>query len=349
MMASDPASSKRPHEGYAGDHDPDSISTDAACPKRMRLDVQRPSDSNGEEDDGSALRVTAAVFHGVDGDERGRRLVLQRFRAPQLQDGEMLVRIVLATICGSDVSTYVGKRMEPFPSVLGHEAVAVVVATGGATCERRIGERVTFSITDVCGRCYMCRHEDLSQKCKTVFKYGHAMLSDGSGLNGCYASHVLLRKGTKTVVIPSSISDAAAAPVNCALATVVAALRAVPPAGSVDIEDGICFNRRLAVVQGAGLLGLYACALLRDIGFHEVRCVDVNAERMKLAERFGADGSTAGDSSSNIVWRGEDGCADVVVEVCELPMLSGRESVFFVPLVHMSLWAWCIQQHHFRK
>ena len=81
---------------------------------------------------------------------------------------------------------------------------------------------MTFHIADCCGSCDRCS-SGLSQKCRRLFKYGHARTADGSGLNGCYASHILIRAGTHVVRIPPHVTDRMAAPVNCALATMVAA------------------------------------------------------------------------------------------------------------------------------
>jgi len=67
-------------------------------------------------------------------------------------------------------------------------------------------------------------------------KYGHAKLSDGSGFNGCYASHIILRHGTHVVKIPDSISDRCAAPINCSLATTMCAMEYVP-----KIKNGRAF------------------------------------------------------------------------------------------------------------
>jgi len=61
-----------------------------------------------------------------------------------------------------------------------------------------------------------------------VIKYGHAKLTDGSGFNGCYASHIIIRRGTHVVKIPDTISDRCAAPINCSLATAMCAMEYVP-------------------------------------------------------------------------------------------------------------------------
>ncbi len=191
-----------------------------------------------------------------------------------LAAGEVLVEISLATICGSDLHTLAGQRLEQTPCILGHEAVGRVVATGRS--DLKPGQRVTWSIADSCGTCPPCREHYLPEKCHHLFKYGHAPLEDGSGLNGCYASHILLRSGTHIAPIPTALSDAVIAPANCALATIINASALLPiPCRSV-------------LVQGAGLLGLYACALLSQRGIDRIYCMDRNYHRRQYSKTFGA-------------------------------------------------------------
>ena len=193
----------------------------------------------------------------------------------KLDEGEVLVEIGMATICGSDLHTYNGRRHGPTPSILGHEAVGRVVEVGAGREGLTRGDRVTWSIADSCGSCPPCQEYGLPQKCENLFKYGHAPISDGTGLNGCYASHILLRPGTHIVVVPESLGDEIVAPANCALATMINAVSRLPdPCRSV-------------VVQGAGLLGLYACALLRRRGVENVFVVEVQERRLEAIPAFG--------------------------------------------------------------
>lgn len=190
-----------------------------------------------------------------------------------LNAGEVLVEIALATICGSDLHTTEGRRTAPTPCVLGHEAVGHVVSSAREGIA--IGQRVTWTLADSCGHCAPCTRWRLPQKCERLFKYGHASRSDGSGLNGCYASHIVLRPGTQIMTVPDALPDAIVAPANCALATIVNALEVLPnPCDRV-------------LVQGGGLLGIYACAWLRHHGVSEVYCCDLSAERLALVAEFG--------------------------------------------------------------
>lgn len=73
------------------------------------------------------------------------------------------------------------------------------------------------------------------------FQYGHSKLSDGSGYNGCYATHIVLRSGTHVVKLPETISDRCAVPVNCALATAMCAMENVPKvkSGRAFVQVGV--------------------------------------------------------------------------------------------------------------
>merc|ERR1719336_3463457 len=143
------------------------------------------------------------------------------------------------------------------------------------------GDRITFTVADSCGVCPECTLHKLPQKCVSLVKYGHATLTNGTGLNGTYATHIILRPGTHVVKLPAGLSSRVCAPANCALATVVNSLDMgrLPRYGS----------NKSAVVQGAGLLGIYAIAWLRkQVGMDTVFCLDMSPERLKTAEQFGA-------------------------------------------------------------
>jgi threonine dehydrogenase-like Zn-dependent dehydrogenase len=159
---------------------------------------------------------------------------------------------------------------------MGHEGVGHVAALGPGRPELAIGERVTWSLADACGTCPACTEHGLPQKCDVLFKYGHAPLTDGSGLHGCYASHIVLRRGTAVFHVPARLPDAAVVAANCSLATMVNAVEQVPT------------SARSVLVQGAGLLGLHACALLRHRGVAEVFCHDFDPGRQTQAMAFGA-------------------------------------------------------------
>ena len=252
----------------------------------------------------------AAVFDGV-----GKPLRMERFDLGLPPPGHILAKVLMTTVCGSDLHTVFGRRLEPTPLILGHEIVAEVEALGegvapffdGDLCER--GDRITFTIMAACGDCPRCR-SDMPQKCESLFKYGHASCDNAPPLSGGLAEYIVLRPGTAVFRVPSALPDAVVCPANCALATTINALEAV------SVQPG-----ERVWVQGAGLLGLYATALLVDLGAGEVIVTDVDDKRLEMAGTFGAHrtvnvhGISPNDVAAVI---GERTC-DCVVEVCGDP------------------------------
>jgi threonine dehydrogenase-like Zn-dependent dehydrogenase len=108
-----------------------------------------------------------------------------------LEPGELLVRVDAATVCGSDVHTADGKRVDPAaPLVLGHEGCGTVVAGSAESGSPRIaaGPRVTWSVMASCGACAPCARLGLPQKCATALhKYGHAGFGTGGALRDEYS------------------------------------------------------------------------------------------------------------------------------------------------------------------
>ena len=240
------------------------------------------------------------VFHGT-----GKPFSFERKKlAIKLNSGEALVKIILTTICGSDIHTIEGKRKEDVPCILGHEAVGEIIDIKDRP-GFGIGDRVTWSIADSCGICPCCTEYGLPEKCIELFKYGHASLNNGSGLNGCYSSIIHIRKGTHLVKVPRSLSNSMVAPANCALATMVNAVSQIKT------------NPKKVVVQGGGLLGVYACGLLKELGVPHIFCLEVNKDRFNLIKRFGAVPIDAGNSQMAMAEIKESiGLgADVVLEV----------------------------------
>ncbi|MEU9339125.1 zinc-binding dehydrogenase [Streptomyces sp. NPDC048290] len=197
--------------------------------------------------------------------------------------GEVLVRIDLATVCGSDLHTVHGHRSSPTPTVLGHEQVGTVVAVGagspGCVDGRPVvpGMRVVWSVTASCADCDRCLR-GTPQKCRALRKYGHEPLDTGAPLTGGFATHCVLVRGTSIVAVPDGLPDAVVCPASCATATVAAVVDA---AGDL--------RGRTVLVTGAGMLGVTAVAMAARAGA-TVIAVDPAPARRAQALRFGAHG-----------------------------------------------------------
>ena len=226
-------------------------------------------------------KTTAAVFNSA-----GQPLEYQFFPVPKLAPGEALVQITACTLCGSDLHTYHGHRSIQTPTILGHEIIGKIVAIGPGDpiCDfngrpLQTNMRVTWSITASCGNCFYCS-DGLPQKCEHLFKYGHEVLSSTHPLSGVMADYCHLVAGTAVFPLPEKLPDLVACPANCATATVAAAFRV---SGGAEWCRG-----KVLLIQGAGMLGLTACAMAHDYGAREIIVTDIDRKRLEMALRFGA-------------------------------------------------------------
>lgn len=245
-------------------------------------------------------------------DGPGRPFRRMAHRRPRPAAGEALVRVRLTTLCGSDLHTCSGRRAAPGPVVLGHEIIGDVeeVGPGGVVSlsGRPVlpGERVTWTIAASCGECFYCRHE-LPQKCERLVKYGHEPAAPGRELLGGLATHCRLVRGTGVLHLPPELPDEAAAPANCATATVAAALARAE-----------CLEGTAVLIHGAGLLGLTAAAMAADRGARPL-VIDPDPSRRELAMAFGAAvAAPPGEEGRIGEWTAGRG-ADVALDVSGAP------------------------------
>ncbi|MCX8052982.1 MAG: zinc-binding dehydrogenase [Armatimonadetes bacterium] len=229
-------------------------------------------------------RLKAAVLR-----EFKSPLQIVEFPQPDLGDGEVLVRITAAGVCGSDVHMWLGEDPRtPLPMILGHEGVGVIEEIGGKGPrfdlygrELKPGDPVIWDRAVVCGMCYFCAVKRLPNLCRSRWVYGiHRSCSDPPHLNGCYADHILLVSNTKIISIVDwpDLDPAALVSAGCSGAT---AANAIELSG-IEIGDSV-------LIQGAGPLGLYLVGYARTRGAEHVIVIEGVQSRMELARRLGAD------------------------------------------------------------
>jgi NADPH:quinone reductase-like Zn-dependent oxidoreductase len=109
----------------------------------------------------------------------GTPFALREYPLRPVRPGEVLVRVSMCTICGSDVHSYRGRRPNPIPGLLGHEIIGVVEEIGGDGSRDlrgdalESGDRVTW--TEYFGVAPSWERDifDMPQKSPGLAKYGH--------------------------------------------------------------------------------------------------------------------------------------------------------------------------------
>jgi threonine dehydrogenase-like Zn-dependent dehydrogenase len=218
--------------------------------------------------------------------EYEKPLETRRYPIPEgLAPGEVLVRVEMAGICGTDVHLWLGQLAIPLPVILGHETVGRVeqigagLATDWRGCPVSVGDRITWASSIVCGECYYCRVKRQPTRCLFRKAYGISYCADDQPhLRGGYAEYILLRSGTAIFRIPDSLQPESVLGAGCALTTALHGLERAP----VKLGD-------VVVIQGTGPVGLAVLALARESGASKVILIGGPEHRLHLARRFGAD------------------------------------------------------------
>lgn len=203
--------------------------------------------------------------------ELGRPLVIEERPLPQVNGGQVLVRLEASGLCHTDIHAahgdWVVKPTPPF--VPGHEGVGLIEAVGAGVTADRIGQRVAVPwLHTACGHCRYCvtGWETLCL----------AQQNTGYTVDGCYGEYVLA-DANFVVPVPEGIDPLEAAPLTCAGVTTY---KAVKVSGARPSE--------LVAVFGVGGLGHLAMQYAKIAGA-TVIAVDVSDDKLALAKSLGAD------------------------------------------------------------
>ena len=213
-------------------------------------------------------------------------LALREFSLPpKLEPGAALVRTEMAGICGTDVHLWKGQLPISLPVILGHETVGRLEEIGEGL-ERdwtgqslQAGDRVVWTSSTSCGRCYYCAEKGQPTRCPQRRAYGIGYRCDQPPhLLGGYAEFHYLKPGTTIFKLPQDLPTEAVIGAGCALIT---AIHGVERTG-INWQDTV-------VVQGAGPVGIAALAVARSAGAGQVIVIGGPKHRLETAKRFGAD------------------------------------------------------------
>jgi alcohol dehydrogenase len=206
------------------------------------------------------------------------------------QGGEVLVEVVGAGLCHSDLSTINGSRPRPMPMVLGHEASGIVREVGPNVTGLKPDDHVVFSYVPMCGRCLNC-----ATGRPALCEAGMAANTAGTLLNGA----TRFRKGNQpllhhlgvagfsqyTVAVQESlvkVDDAVpldkAALFGCAILTGIGAVT-----NTAKVSPG-----QPVAVFGLGGVGLSVVMGAKLAGAYPIIAVDTLPAKLSLAKQLGA-------------------------------------------------------------
>ncbi|GAA4157723.1 zinc-dependent alcohol dehydrogenase [Gryllotalpicola daejeonensis] len=195
---------------------------------------------------------------------------------------DAIVRVTLASICGSDLHLYHGMMPDTrVGTTFGHEFIGEVVEVGASVQNLKAGDRVMVPFNVYCGSCYFCAR-GLYSNCHNVnpnatavggiYGYSHTC----GGYDGGQAEYVRVPfADVGPSVIPDWLSESDALLMTDALAT-----------GYFGAQLGDILPGDTVVVFGAGPIGLFAARSAWLMGAGRVIVVDRLDYRLEKARQF---------------------------------------------------------------
>jgi len=244
------------------------------------------------------MQMMAGVLYGKE------HLQVEPVSIPEIDDGDILVRVRVALTCGTDVKVFrrgYHARMIVPPAVFGHELAGDVVAAGVDVKKFEIGQRVVAANSAPCEECFFCRR-GLQNLCQDLLFN-----------NGAYAEYIRIPARIverNTYLIPEHVSYHDAALIE-PLACVLKGFEETAPRKGDTIA-----------VIGLGPIGLM---FVRLANLYGCRVIAIGRRRTQL-ERAGAMGAhelVRADQHANTVQAVRDLTgghgADIAVEAVGKP------------------------------
>jgi propanol-preferring alcohol dehydrogenase len=199
----------------------------------------------------------------------GGELVLVQKEVPEPKEHEVLLKVEACGICHGDALVkYGGYPGLQYPRTPGHEVVGTIAKLGSQSHFWKLGQRVGVGWRG--GHC---------QKCRSCLKGDiwacESPLATGISTDGGYAEYMVARMDVLTP-IPSELSSVEAAPLLCAGATTLGAIKSSAAKGG-----------DLVAIQGLGGLGHLALQFAVRMGM-KTAVVSRGKEKEELARKLGA-------------------------------------------------------------
>ncbi len=197
--------------------------------------------------------------------------VEEQTEKPPVGEGELLIEVEAAAICGTDIKAYFhGNPKINAPAVIGHEFCGTIIESKTDKIGYEVGKRVTMATTMGCGECKYCK-EGRSNICMNAQAMGFAC-------DGAMAKYTVIpAKAVKFGnVIPVGRMDAKLAAVAEPMSCAINGLSRLP---IKEIKS--------AVVIGLGALGMFHALALKSFGVENVVCVDFDGVKKDIMDELG--------------------------------------------------------------
>jgi threonine dehydrogenase-like Zn-dependent dehydrogenase len=194
-----------------------------------------------------------------------------------IEDDDVILKVLLSSICGSDLHLYHEHEPQQVGTAMGHEFIGEVMDKGKAVKHLQVGDIVICPFTTNCGACYFCL-TGLTCRCTRSQLFGWR--SNGQGLHGGQAEFIRVPLATSTLrKLPEGVSLQEGILLGDVMSTGFYCAR----------QAGIIPNEAYVVV-GCGPVGLMAILGAKEYGAEKIFAIDTVEDRLAVAQSFGAIG-----------------------------------------------------------
>ncbi|MGB4305616.1 MAG: alcohol dehydrogenase catalytic domain-containing protein, partial [Coprothermobacter proteolyticus] len=224
-------------------------------------------------------------------------VAMYEIEEPEVPEGWALVKVLKASICGTDVHIYQWnewsqKRMKP-PVTIGHEFVGKVLKVNKGTGRVQEGDIVSAESHVVCHVCRMCRR-NMYHACENTRIIGVHM-------DGAFAEYIAIPE-ENLVKLPGSVPLEAGSVLE-------------PFGNAVHTVQSVDVRGKRVVVTGVGPIGVMAIPVAKALGAVEIIATDLSDYRLKLASDVGADVVINVEEQDPVQIVQDLGGADVVLDM----------------------------------
>lgn len=226
---------------------------------------------------------------------------------------DVVVRVDTTTICGTDLHILKGDVPAVTPGrILGHEGVGTVVEVGAAVRNVAAGDRVIISCVSACGSCEYC-HQGL---------YAHCLADEGASGIGWIFGHLIDGTQAELVRVPFADNSLYKVPEGVSDEAAVMLSDILPTGFEIGVRYGDVQPGDVVAVVGAGPVGLAAMMTAHLYGAAKVIALDLDANRLDQALKFGATDtvvSSASDWLEQVLALTDGLGVDVAIEAVGIP------------------------------
>ncbi|KAA1087745.1 N-terminal acetyltransferase A complex catalytic subunit ard1 [Puccinia graminis f. sp. tritici] len=89
--------------------------------------------------------------------EKARHFSVIQADLPSIDENEVLLKVSMCGVCGTDQHIHEGEFISKFPLIPGHEVIGTIVQAGSKVHSVSIGDRVVCDVGETCGKCFYCQ------------------------------------------------------------------------------------------------------------------------------------------------------------------------------------------------